>query len=603
MKRYISILVALIFSAYTLTAQVKMELEAPQTVDISEDYFQIKFVVSDVNVSDFTPPSLQDFELLSGPYSSVMSSTSIINGKTRHEGSTTYTYTLAPKTKGNFTIGKASVNVNGKTIYSSPKTIKISGDGKPRSKSQQRAQQPQQSMQRAGSKITNQDLFITVSANRKKIYEQEPILLTYKFFAQPSVMLSQIGIQKKPDFKGMLSQDIPIGNIYMEIEDRNGISYRSGVIQKYVIFPQGAGKVTVPGVTFNCDVMQRDMTIDPFEAFFNGGGTITRTVQRKVEDIQLNILPLPQPRPADFSGGVGQFTIKGEMLTEEFKTNDVATYRITVEGSGNLKLISAPKLELSDAFDVYTPKTTEKTAISEKGTSGKMVYEYTFVPRKVGDYQLPAVELTYFDPTAEKYKTVSTAELPLHVVKGERTNEEYQRSQNLQRSDIHDLQNSNVKTSSKDNYFWWGSWGYWMVHLLLIGAFMGISFLMQRYISANQDLVALNSKRAGKMAKRRLKKAHELMQKNNKAEFYTEVSHALYDYVAHKYNIALADLNRTRIETELNTKSVDNPSVSAFLKLLDECDFAQYAPSDQVMSMSDMYNQAIETIIDIEKQK
>ena len=603
MKRYISIFVALIFSAFTLTAQVKMELEVPQTVDISEDYFQIKFVVSDVNASNFTPPSLQDFELLSGPYSSVMSSTSIINGKSHHEGSTTYTYTLAPKKKGQFTIGKASVNVEGKTIYSSPKTIKVTGDGKPRSKGQQRHQQPQQSIQRAGSAITNRDLFISVSANRKKIYEQEPILLTYKFYAQPSVMLSQIGIQKKPDFKGMLSQDIPIGNIYMEIEEKNGISYRSGVIQKYVIFPQGAGKVTVPGVTFNCDVMQRDVTLDPFEAFFNGGGTITRTVQRKVDDIQLNILPLPQPRPANFSGGVGNFKIHGEMLTEEFKTNDVATYRITIEGSGNLKLISAPQLELSDDFDVYSPKTTEKTSISEKGTTGKMIYEYTFVPRKVGEYELPAVQLTYFDPSAEKYKTVSTETVPLHVVKGERTNEEYQRSQNLQRSDIHDLHNSDVKTHTRDNYFWWGSFGYWLVYLLLIGVFMGISFLLQRFISANQDLVSLNSKRAGKMAKRSLKKAYEFMQKNKKSEFYTEVSHALYDYVAHKYNITLSNLNRSRIESELNEKGVTASSVSAFLKLLDECDFAQYAPSDQVMRMDDMYQQAIQTIIDIEKQK
>lgn len=604
MNKYIRtfLLLATVFLLQPLNAQLKMQVDVPKTVDMSEDYFQISFTVNALNVDDFTPPSLGDFEILSGPSTSVRSSSSSINGRTTREESTTYTYILSPKKKGKFSIGAASARVNGKTVHSVQKSIEITGDGKPRSHARKQSQQSTR-VQQAGERITESDLFIKVTANRKKIYEQEPVLLTYKFYAKTGIGLNNIGLHKKPDFRGMLSQEIPVNEIELNVENINGVPYRTGVIQRYVIFPQKAGKISVPGITFDCYVIQQDRSIDIIDAFFNGGGTITRTVQRTVKDIDLEISPLPNPKPANFSGGVGQFFIKGELLNDEFKTNDVATYRITVEGSGNLKLIPAPKFELPSDFDVYSPKTTESTSVTEEGTTGKIIYDYTFVPRNIGDFTIPAIELSYFDPVAEKYVTTSTKAQSFHVVKGSRSNEEYERVQGLQRSDIRDIHNSDTKISPYDNLIWWGNFSYWLIYILIIGLSLVAFNLLQRFVDGNADVISRKSRKAGKLAVRRMKTAKQYMDKSQRNEFYTEVAHALYDYVADKYNINTAELNRSNIEAEFTQHNVESDAISAFIKLLDECDFAQYAPTDQVMPMKEMYEHSINAIVDIENQK
>ena len=604
MNKYIRtiFLLLLFWGLQPLSAQLKLQVDVPTTVDMSESYFQLRFTVNALNVDDFTPPSFNDFEVLSGPSTSRRSSSSSINGRVTREESTTFTYMLAPRNKGKFVIGAASASVGGKTVKSSERQIEVTGDGKPRSHSQ-RQQNEGSRVQRAGERITEKDLFVKVIANRKKIYEQEPVLLTYKFYAKTGVGLNNIGLHKKPDFRGMLSQEIPVNEIDLNVENINGVPYRTGVMQRYVIFPQTTGKITVPAITFDCYVIQQDHSIDLIDAFFNGGGTITRTVQRTVKDVDLDILPLPTPKPANFSGGVGQFFIKGELLNDEFRTNDVATYRVTIEGTGNLKLIPEPKFELPADFDVYSPKVNESTSVTEDGTTGKIIYDYTFVPRNIGDYKIPVIELCYFDPLSESYVTTSTKPSSFSVKKGTRSNEEYERVQGLQRSDIRDIHNCDKDLIAYDKLFWWGDWSYWFTYLFIIVVAVLSFGLLKRYVAVNADVVSRMSKKAGKMAVRRMKTAKRYMEENKRSDFYTEVSHALYDYVAHKFNIATAELNRSNIESEFASHGVDESSVQAFIHLLDECDFAQYAPTEQVMPMNTMYDNSVKAIIDIENPK
>ena len=585
-----------------LHAQLKMQVDVPKSVDMSEGYFQLSFTVNSINVDDFTPPSFDDFEVLSGPSRSIRSSSSSINGRVTREEATTYTYMLAPRSKGKFVIGEAVATVGNKTAKSRACHIEVTGDGKPRSNAR-RQQNESNRVQRAGEKITENDLFVKVVANRKKIYEQEPVLLTYKFYAKTGVGLNNIGLHKKPDFRGMLSQEIPVSEIDLNVESINGVPYRTGVMQRYVIFPQSAGKITVPGITFDCYVIQQDHSIDLIDAFFNGGGTITRTVQRTVKDVDLEILPLPTPKPVNFSGGVGQFFIKGELLNDEFRTNDVATFRVTIEGTGNLKLIPEPKFELPADFDVYSPKVNESTNVTEDGTTGKIIYDYTFVPRNIGDYQIPAIELNYFDPLSESYVTTSTKPLSFHVQKGSRSNEEYERVQGLQRSDIRDIHNSDFGLKSYDELFWWSDFSYWLTYVLVFVISLVTFGLLKRYVAVNADVISRKSRKAGKMAVRRMKTAKRFMDANKRSDFYTEVSHALYDYVGDKYNIATSELNRSNIEADFTSHGVDETSAKSFIHLLDECDFAQYAPTEQVMPMQEMYEKAVNAIIDIENSK
>lgn len=210
--------------------------------------------------------------------------------------------------------------------------------------------------------MTQRDLFIDVTPNRTRIREQEAVLLTYRIHVRAGVALSNTSLTQKPDFKGLISQEIPLpGNqIQTTIEHRGGATYRTGTILQYVVFPQKAGRITIPSITFDCAVLQQDHTMDLADAFFNGGGTVGVQVRRKVPEITLQVDALPQPKPANFSGAVGKFNLQGKLLTPNVRTNDVATYRITLNGLGNMKLISAPTVNFPKDFDTYDPKTNEK---------------------------------------------------------------------------------------------------------------------------------------------------------------------------------------------------------------------------------------------------
>ena len=600
MNRLIKIFFILASVLYSVPAlsQGRIQVEAPTMVDISDQYFQVVFTIENAEVRDFTPPSFSGFSVVAGPHRSQSTSIRSINGKTTRSSWNAYTITLTPTKKGEFSIGAATALLDGKKVSSAPFKIKVVGSGEKRQNGQGSRADARQAAEMSGK-----DLFITATANPSKVYEQQPVLLSYKTYSRRGIQLSQIALNTKPDFKGMISQDVPNHGIYQHAEEVKGEMYASAVVQQYVLFPQAPGKIKVPSVVFDCDVLRPDSYIDPFEAFMNGGGSMLETVKLKSKDIELQVLPLPTPKPADFSGGVGQFSIKGELLSDEIATNDVATYRVTVEGTGNLKLLNKPDFSLSGDFDVYNPKVQDKTEVTESGVRGQMIYDYTFVPRKVGDYEIPALVLTYFDPVSESYKSDSTKVMKIHVNKGNKSDEEYQRSINLQKSDIRDLHVTDTQLVRPDDAFWWGSWWYWLLYAALVIMTLIVFSVIKHYIHVNADVVSRKRRKAGKMAVRKMKKAKSFMQANQRGEFYTEVSRALYGYIANKYNIGTADLNRSRIETELTEMGVEESVVQSFIKIIDECDFAQYAPSDQVMNMKEMYDVAVNTIVDIENQK
>ncbi len=387
-----------------LAAQIKFSTEAPSTVDVN-DAFRVKYSVNTDDASGFIEPDFKDFEVLNGPARSSFSNFQMINGKTSSSSSITYTYMLSPKKKGTFTIPGAAVTVEGKTFRSNAVTITVTGGEK--KAPAERRQSEEQRIQQAGTKVTHRDLYFTVTANKKKVYEQEPIVLTYKFHSQLGLCLANFRLRLKPELKGFLAQEVTLpANLSPVTEEQNGDVYKVGTNLQYVLFPQQHGKLSIPGITFDCEVIQRDMNIDFIDAFFNGAGNISLQVQRSTPDMEIEVLPLPSPRPSNFSGGVGKMEMQGELLTEAPRTHDLCTYRITISGSGNMKLIKAPALQFPKDFDIYPPKTTDDTGLTAEGLTGKIVYDYTFVPLHVGTYTLPATEFDYIDTTTNSYETL-----------------------------------------------------------------------------------------------------------------------------------------------------------------------------------------------------
>ena len=418
MVRVLLVLLTIHYSLFTATAQT-LTGSAPTHVSVGEQ-FRLTYTINTQNVSDFRAGDIPDeLEVLIGPNRSMQSSYQMINGHTSSSSSITYTYIVCATKNGTFTIPSAHAVVGGKSIASNQLTIKVSGAAQGNSgggPSRQRRQDDGVEVRDAGSQISGSDLFIKVSANKKHVHEQEPILLTYKVYTLVGLTSLRGDM---PDLKSFYTQEVTLpSQKSFSIETFNGRPYKTTTWSQYVMFPQMTGKLQIPSITFEGIVVQQNRNIDPFEAFFNGGSGYVEVKKKIVApSIDIQVDPLPE-RPAGFSGGVGHFSVSAQFNKTETKANDPVSLRITVSGAGNLKLIKQPQVNLPKDFDKYEPKTTDKTKLTTNGTEGSITYDLLIVPRHQGHYEIPPVELTYFDTSANAYKTVKSEPLTLNVAKG-----------------------------------------------------------------------------------------------------------------------------------------------------------------------------------------
>lgn len=581
----------------------QLEVNAPGRVDMGEPYFQVRYTIKTTHTHDFVPPQTNDFEQLSAPGISTMNSTVIVNGDVKTESSTTFTLTYAPLKKGTFTLPAATVDVNGKTVKSATVKIQVTGEGRPSAGNSLSAsrRQEEDDLRNARVPVTDKDLFIQTTAERTQAYEQEAVLLTYRFYARSGVGLSNLAISEKPNFQGMMSQEIQPKSIDAEITHLNGETYRTGIIMQYLVYPQKAGKVKVPGITFDCYVIQSAAMDDMLDAYFNGMSQVGRTLKRTSNALEFDVKALPEPKPADFSGGVGIFQIKGELLTPHPKANEVCTYRLTVEGKGNLKMLAPPVLNLPTDFDSYNPKTVEHTEVTPEGVKGKMVYEYTFVPRNMGGYHLEGMSFSYFDTDKKAYVTLTTDSIGLHVEKGTKSDEEYEREKQYRNADIRDVRPTGELSASGSLLSAYAPWSYLVCYVLWAGLFCLAAHLLGKYIAAGADTADNRRNKASRMAKKRLRVAGKLLKSNDDKAFYAEISRALYAFLADRYTMGLSVLNRDMIANQL-LAHVDEELRNAFLGLMDECELAQFAPQGGTARKEDVYDQALMLIDSMPKQ-
>ena len=453
-----------------------------------------------------------------------------------------------------------------------------------------------------GSRISGSDLFIKVSANKKRVYEQEPILLTYKVYTL--VQLSQLR-GDMPDLKSFYTQEVDLPQQKsFSLETVNGRPYRTCTWSQYVMFPQTTGKLHIPAITFEGVVIQQNRNVDPFEAFFNGGSGYVE-VKKKIEapGIEIQVDPLPQ-RPATFSGGVGKFNISAQLDKTETKANDPITLRIIVSGTGNLKLIKQPVINLPKDFDKYEPKVTEQTKLTTAGIEGSKIYDVLIVPRHQGKYDIPPVEFTYFDTSTKRYETVKTETFHLDVAKGSGASavSDFSGQDELQElnKDIRFIKTGDADQHLTGDYFF-GSTAYWITIAALVLVFITLFVIFRQRAIDNANVTAMRGKKANKVATKRLKQAARLMTDNKPGEFYDEVLRALWGYVGDKLNIPVAQLSHDNISSKLAERGVHQSIIDKFIGALDECEFERYAPGDPKGNMSKVYDKAMLAIEKIEE--
>lgn len=592
-----------LFFTLNLSAQ-RITVKGPSNVAAGQQ-FQLQYVVNTTDVKGFRMGNVPDaFEVLYGPSTSTQQSFSMVNGRTTQSSSVTYTYVLMANRNGSFVIPSAHAVVAGSNISS--QAIKINVSGRAQTGASQYGShntQPAQRVDRAGSRISGNDLFIRVTANKQRVYEQEPILLTYKVYTQ--VELTQLE-GKMPDLNGFHTQEIPLPQQKtFHVETINGKAYRCVTWSQYVMFPQMSGKLEIPSITFKGIVVQENPNVDPFEAFFNGGsGYVEVKRDIKAPSVSIQVVPLPT-KPSGFSGGVGHFSITSSVENKTVKAGDPVNLRIVVSGAGNMKLIKLPELSLPKDFDKYDPKVTDKTKLSTEGVTGSMIYDYLVVPRNKGKYTIPAMEFIYFDTNNSAYKTIKTQPIELTVEQGDGAGNVTDYSQRND-NDIRDIMTGSViKEKPTETFF--GSTGYLVLCGVVFLTFIALVFVFRKRAAALADVTTMRGKKANKVAVKRLKKSAGLMKAGNKKGFYEEVLRALWGYVGDKLTIPVEQLSRSNIQEKLRDKNVDEDIINKFIEAIDECEYARYAPEegdiDTNIKMQMTYDKATAAITEIEEGK
>lgn len=595
MKTLILSILQFVICALSVNAQT-IQVSAPSHVAVGEN-FRISYTINTQDVSDFRAGNVPTgLEVIAGPYTSQQSSYQIVNGRTSRSSMVTYTYTLYADKAGSYTIPAAHAKVSGKSATSYAAHITVSSPAGHNSSGRPKMHDDSYQPAKTGGRISASDLFVKVSANKRRVHEQEPVVLTYKVYTL--VDLTSLD-GKMPDLTGFHTQEVALPQQKsFHIEKLNGRSYRCVTWSQYVMFPQMTGKLSIPSITFKGIVVQQNQDVDPFEAFFNGGSgyvEVKRSIVAPGLDIQVDPLPA---KPAGYSGGVGKFSLSAKLNHTIVKEGNPIELRIVVGGIGNLKLIKQPAINAPKNFDKYDPKVTDKTQLTANGVEGNMIYDYVLVPRNRGEYTLPPVELTYYDVTSNAYKTLKTESLKVNVQKGDGRGTKVDSFEKNANTDIKPIMESRIPDNSGKIFF--GTSSYWLLVTLMIASFVVVAFIYNRRQAEMSDIIHMRGKYANKMAVKRLKKAYALMKSQNTEKFYDEVLKALWGYVGDRLNIQVEQLSRENIAGKLKSRNIPQATIDKFLSALDECEFERYAPGDASGNMKKTYDYAMIAITDIE---
>ena len=609
-KRILCILSILFTIVYSLDAQsdVSFKTICKKQVSVGEQ-FQVSYELSG-DGKDFRSPNFTNFEIVGGPFSSTSSSVQIINGSVSKTNTQTYSFHLRAIKEGKFTIPQASITVDKKRITSEPCEINVvaSSNGS----TTYSGSSTNNSTTQVG--IGNKEVFLEAVPNKKKVYLGEQVLLTYRLFY--TIPISQVSVSKAPSYSGFWTKDITDNNGSLQQSSiiRDGQQYYVSTIQEIVLFPQKVGKLTIEPLDITCIAQikqqrNRSQGYDPFEDFFGDIlGTSYTNVRKDIESqpFEIEVLPLPTAnKPESFKGAVGQYTFTSKIDKNELNVNEAFTFTLTVSGKGNIELLELPKPVFPPDFEVYDPKITSSVKNNSLGISGSKKAEYIVIPRVSGDFTLNKIDFSYFNPSLNKYETLSSEEYQIKVNKteGSGRTDIYTPGQadiKYLGSDIHHINTSNYKLSITGVYFFLSP--IYIIIVCLMAVIFIVALIINKKINKfNKNQVLVRNKQATKVAKKRLTNAHDFLKENNQNKFYEEFSQALWGYISDKLNIVRSQLSMETVKEMMLSKDVNEDIVNEFIDLLNNCEYARFAPGDPSKKMDELYQKGIEIITKAER--
>ena len=607
---YIITFIGIALGAYA--DEVVFKASAPKQVIVGKP-FQLTYTVNQRS-RDLRAPEFTDFDVLSGPYSSTSSSTSFVNGRRTSSFEQTYTYMIMARREGTFTIGPATVKVDGENVQSNGVRIQVlPAEEEPQAQTSQPSSSRTSSQPSSSGAITAENLFVRTIVSKTRVHEQEALLVTYKLYFANVDVAQLTNNTKLPEFTGFLKQELEQGEIQTELEHYNGRNYQTAVLYRTVLYPQHSGDIVIDPARFEAVLRVQTQQRAPrsiFDDFFATYTNVTKMLT--APGATIHVSALPSGKPAGFSGGVGRFTMTPSISQTELQANEAVTIKLDISGSGNMKLLKTPAIDWPEGFEPYDPKVSNDFRTTTAGVSGTKSIEYLAIPRSAGEYTIPAIKFSYFDIDEKAYKTLSTPEYTIRVKRGAA---EHSTTGGQQPSVVSYTQKEDIKKLGTDiryidtkapkkktehkiqniNLIW-----LWYVIPLIIAIVLLI--VLRKQIKEASDVTRMRYKRANKVAQKRLKAAAAALKANNKDAFYAAIESAAWTYLSDRLSIPTADLNKENIASILREKGVSEALIKDVRDVLSTAEFARYAPSTD-HAMNDLYTATTNLINNLEDQK
>lgn len=602
MRNFLLLLI-LFFSGSLVADEVEFKASAPTVVRVGQQ-FQLTYTLNQ-DGSNLEMPQVEHFEMLGRMGPSTSSSIQIINGKMTQSYTLTYILVLAAREDGNFTIPPAKVKVGRKQYESNSVTIQVLPAG-----TQQQPQKQGQSQQGSTSQqpdLPSDNLFLKLHLNKTSVYQGEQVTATLKLYSKYRIE-GQEGIDL-PAYTGFYKQELDAdGQLKQEVI--NGEVFLTAELQKLLLFPQRTGDLVIEPAGIDLILLQKSQqrrSRDPF-GFFDDFFDNYQRLRRRIESNQVtvNVKPLPPGAPMQFKGAVGSFSLKSTISKTEAAVNDAITLKITLSGNGNLKLVDPPKIDFPPDFELYDPKTTNNINNTAAGQSGSKTFDYLFIPRHAGNFRIAPVEFSYFDLASKSYKTIRSNEFNLVIQKGDQSNAApivaglSKEDIRFIGSDILFIKNKTVFKRLGDSFA--GSLLFYLLYPAALLLTLAIILLRRKQIKENANVWVVKNKKARKLAQKRLKQAAQFMKQEKREQFYEEISRGMWGYLSDKLGIPVAELSRDNAHQALINCNISDELINDCLGIIDDSEFARYAPSSVSVAMDEIYKRAIKAVITLEQK-
>ena len=625
---HLSLIISTVFFTQTTFAQVKFSVACPAKKIGKDDVLQIQFKVENASsVDNITPPSFNNFSIVSGPNQE--SSESNINGKVSQY--VALGFSLKPNATGTFTIGSATAIADGKTYKTDPINIQVVNGSIVQSQpnnNQNSSPVPNFNLDFPPAPVTHQfddyilkpgenveekaakNIFLKLDVTKTSCFVGSPLVATYKLYTR---LPSETTITNAPSFDGFSVNDLDVNN-NSSLEKYNGRLYNVYTIRKVELYPLQPGDFTLdPVIATNQITFVKSQYLnsrggDLFDMFQNFGsgaipaeGQVVKNITLQSAPLVIHVKPLPQEsKPGNFRGAVGDFTITATLAKNNFTTDDAGTLKVTITGKGNIQLINAPEIKWPQGIDGYDAKVSDNVDKTKVPMEGSKTFSYPFTISKPGNYTIDSISFPFFDPATATYKTMKTGSFAVTVIKGKGISN-------------NPFVNSSARSNAEKNGLisetteWIGG-----IALFCLIIFFTLFFLIKKNrkegdLEKDVKLDDLKNeieipKKEFKIPQNPLTAAHEKMVQQNSKEFYQTLDASLKNYLAVKLNVPPTELSKKRLNEELDKCNVSLGTSLMLTSLLNEVELNLYSPTSNMLELNNVFDKASEVVSLLDKQ-